>query len=680
MSELSHQDDLLTGAALCEAIFLTQGPAMEAKINSLLNLVFEDAQLSICSRSLESASNKDSETELASGILVRSINSEMVYILSGKNGQISERDLRKLNILTALTAQLLKSKLQFLQGIHYSLHAQILDQIHDSIITMDLAGFIVSWNRGAEKLFGYAAQDVIGKNIIFLYEDMIDVSSDLFLEQGGREIEVRRRKENGAIFWVRLSLSRLYDDQGQAIGMIGYLTDITERKSSEEKINHLAYYDALTDLPNRTFFKKILDANLQQHQFKSVDYGEQVAVLFIDLNRFKPINDSLGHQLGDVVLKQVAERFRLALYEKDVLARLTGDEFAVAVVDVKKHFNITLLAEKLLATLAQPFLIDGHELSLGASIGISLFPQDGMDAEQLLQTADVAMFKAKRLPDRENGSYLFYSSEMNRSIANRLQMEAAMRRALQNNEFFLLYQPKVCVKTGMITGVEALIRWQRSDNQIVPPSEFIQMAEESDLILQIDACVMNMACSQARQWQDMGVKPFRIAVNVSAKEFTSALAQRVSVALSHYQISPEWLELEITESMLMHSADAVVMIMRQITALGVSLALDDFGTGFSSFSYLKRFPIATLKIDRSFIQGIPAAADDCAIAGAIIGMAQQLKHKVIAEGVETHEQFEFLRKYGCDEVQGYFFSKPISALAITERLLSLRGFDVPPSD
>jgi EAL domain-containing protein (putative c-di-GMP-specific phosphodiesterase class I) len=297
-----------------------------------------------------------------------------------------------------------------------------------------------------------------------------------------------------------------------------------------------------------------------------------------------------------------------------------------------------------------------------------------------LQTADVAMFKAKRLPDRENGSYLFYSSEMNRSIANRLQMEAAMRRALQNNEFFLLYQPKVCVKTGMITGVEALIRWQRSDNQIVPPSEFIQMAEESDLILQIDACVMNMACSQARQWQDMGVKPFRIAVNVSAKEFTSALAQRVSVALSHYQISPEWLELEITESMLMHSADAVVMIMRQITALGVSLALDDFGTGFSSFSYLKRFPIATLKIDRSFIQGIPAAADDCAIAGAIIGMAQQLKHKVIAEGVETHEQFEFLRKYGCDEVQGYFFSKPISALAITERLLSLRGFDVPPSD
>lgn len=679
MSELSHQEDLLTGAALCEAIFLSQGPAMEAKINSLLNFVFEDAHLSICSRSMEGESNKDSEHGHASSVLVRSINSEMVYILSGKNGHISERDLQKLNVLTALTAQLLKTKLQLFQGIHHSLHAQIIDQIHDSIITMDLAGFIVSWNRGAEKLFGCAAQDVIGKNIIFLYEDMIDVTSDLFMEQGGREMEVRRRKENGAIFWVRLSLSRLYDEQGQAIGMIGYLTDITERKNSEEKINHLAYYDSLTDLPNRTFFKKILDASLQQHQFKSGEGGEQVAVLFIDLNRFKPINDSLGHQLGDVVLKQVAQRFRLALYDKDVLARLTGDEFAVAVVDVKKHFNISLLAEKLLASLAQPFLIDGHELSLGASIGISLFPQDGMDAEQLLQTADVAMFKAKRLPDRENGSYLFYSSEMNRSIANRLQMEAAMRRALQNNEFFLLYQPKVCVRTGAIAGVEALIRWQRFDNQIVPPSEFIQMAEESDLILQIDACVMDMACSQARRWQDMGIKPFRIAVNVSAKEFTSALAQRVNQALTHHQISPDWLELEITESMLMHSADAVVTIMHQITALGVSLALDDFGTGFSSFAYLKRFPIATLKIDRSFIQGIPEAAEDCAIASAIIGMAQQLKHKVIAEGVETQEQFDFLRNHGCDEVQGYFFSKPISASALTERLLTQSAFSLPVS-
>jgi diguanylate cyclase (GGDEF)-like protein/PAS domain S-box-containing protein len=680
MSELSHQENLMTGAALCEAIFLLQGPALEEKVNALLDSVFEGAQLRICSNYLKTESNRALKYALSSNVLVRPINKELVFILSGKNGHYNEQDLHQLNMLTALTARLLNAKLQFHQSIHHSLHAQILDQIHDSIITMDLAGFILSWNRGAEKLFGCSANDVIGKNIIFLYEDLIDVSVDFFKEPDGREIEVRRRKENGAIFWVRLSLSRLYDEQGLAIGMIGYLTDITERKSSEEKINHLAYYDALTDLPNRIFFKKILDAHLQQYQFKNVDKSEQIAVLFIDLNRFKPINDSLGHQLGDVVLKQVAERFRMALYEKDVLARLTGDEFAVAVVDVKKHFNITLLAEKLLASLAHPFLIDGHELSLGASIGISLFPQDGMDAEQLLQTADVAMFKAKRLLDRENGSYLFYSAEMNRSIANRLQLEAAMRRALQNQEFFLLYQAKVCVVSGAITGVEALIRWQRTPEQITPPSEFIQMAEESDLILQIDALVMDLACSQARRWQEMGIKPFRIAVNVSAKEFTSALAQRVNLALIRHQISPEWLELEITESMLMHSADAVVTIMRQITSLGVSLALDDFGTGFSSFSYLKRFPIATLKIDRSFIQGIPDAADDCAIAGAIISMAHQLKHKVIAEGVETREQFDFLRSHGCDEVQGYFFSKPISACAFTERLLTQPTFSLPMNE
>jgi diguanylate cyclase (GGDEF)-like protein/PAS domain S-box-containing protein len=665
VSELSFQQDLLTGAALCEAIFSLQDQALEKKVGTILASMFSDLEIKLCSRqSLAQSGEHD---------LVLTINSEMVYLLSGKNGRYNEQDLNRLNIVAALTAQLLAAKFDFLQGVHHGLRGQIFDQLHDSIITMDLAGFIISWNRGAEKLLGYSASEVIGKNIIFLFEDVVDELSDMFAVSGGREMEVRRRKGDGDICWVRMSVSPLINQQDRPIGLIGYLSDVTERKVAEERINHLAYFDALTDLPNRTYFKKMLDSRLE---YRRAD-EELVAVLFIDLNRFKPINDALGHQLGNVVLKQVADRFLSVLGAKDVLARLTSDEFAVAMMDIKQHFDITLLAEKILATLGTPFLVEGHELNLGASIGISLFPQDGVDSEQLLQTADVAMFKAKRLADRENGNYLFYCSEMNRVIAHRLELEAALRRALFKNEFFLLYQPKVCVKSGLIIGAEGLIRWRRSTGLLVAPTEFIQTAEESDLILQIDSVVMDMACAQAFLWQQSGIKPFRIAVNVSAKEFTSALAQRVSAALMRHQISPEWLELEITESMLMHSADAVVAIMHQITALGVSLALDDFGTGFSSFSYLKRFPIASLKIDRSFIQGIPDAADDCAIVSAILSMSKQLSHKVVAEGVEKSAQFDFLRSQGCQEVQGYLFSQPLSASEFTDLLIASPVFKLP---
>nr|WP_315476818.1 EAL domain-containing protein [uncultured Undibacterium sp.] len=668
-SRLELQQELLLGVELCEAILSADDPTLESSLNRILSELFSDCDIAY-------ARNKPLAGQ---GIVLTEVFAENYFVLSGKCGEINESDLHKLNQLSQLTARLFAKRLstatQFDAAMKSQLiHTQILDQLHESVITMDLAGFILSWNFGAERLFGYTADEAVGQNILFLYEseEANDLSvRDIFLERGGREMEVKRRKKSGEVFWASLSLSTLFDETQQAVGLIGYLSDITERKRSEERINHLAYYDVLTDFPNRSLFKKLVDSALQQ----SFRNDASVSVMFVDLNRFKPINDTLGHRVGDLLLKQVAERFRSALRDNDVIARLGSDEFAIAVLDVKQHFHAGLVAQKILATLEHVFSIDEHELRLGASIGISIYPQDGSDAESLLQKADIAMFKAKRLIDKAGGAYTFYDAEMNRTISGRMYLESGLRRALLRDEFFLLYQPKLDVLSGKVLGAEALIRWAHPQDGIIAPNEFIPVAEETNLILQIGAWVLDAACAQAKCWQSAGVAPFRIAVNVSAREFTVSLPELIEQALTKHQISSGWLELEITESMLMQNAEDVVAIMTQITALGVTLALDDFGTGFSSLSYLKRFPIDTLKIDRSFIQGIPDDVDDCAIASAIISMAKQMKHKVIAEGVENSEQFAFLQKMGCDEIQGYLFSRPLDAEKFSE--VMLRSFSFP---
>jgi diguanylate cyclase (GGDEF)-like protein/PAS domain S-box-containing protein len=645
------------GAALGEAVLCLPGVAMEVELNRIVKAVFGDANACY--------SDVNSLAQHGERCISRQVSAETCYVLSGKKGAYSEDDLRTLNSLAELTAKLFSSKAKLELDRHSSVQAQllqtqILDQIHESVITMDLAGFILSWNRGAEQLFGYTAAEVVGQNILFLYEDAHaddEQFPGVFLENSRREIEVRRRKKSGEVFWASLSLSPLRDGLGESLGFIAYLSDITARKQAEDQINHLAYYDALTGLPNRTLFKKLVDKALQQAQRNGV-IG---SLLFVDLNRFKLINDTLGRQVGDALLVQVARRFRQALRENDIVARLGSDEFAVALIDVNQDFHAALVAQKLLACLEPSFRVHGHELHIGASIGVSVYPQDGVDAAQLLQKSDIAMFKAKRDAESANGGYVFYDSEMDKNIAGRLYLESGMQRALQAQEFYLLYQAKIDLHSAQVIGAEALIRWQHPEKGMISPVDFIPLAEETGLILQIDAWVLEAACGQARIWQDAGVRPFRIAVNLSAKEFAFTLPGRVRQALLRHQIASEWLELEITESMLMQNTDSVVAIMDEITALGVSLSLDDFGTGYSSLSCLKRFPIDTLKIDRSFIQGIPADPDDCAIASAIISMAKQLKHKVIAEGVETRAQFEFLKTVGCDEMQGYFFSRPVSA-------------------
>ena len=576
-----------------------------------------------------------------------------------------EGDRQHLESLARLTGNLLQMHSLALRSTHayaeierqLATQSQILDQINESVLTMDSTGYITSWNRGAERLFGYTELEAVGRNILFLYVDEDTSFRDAFMEQGGQIMEVRRRKKSGEVFWASMSLAPLKNADGHPTGLIAYLSDITERKRTEEKLHQLAYLDPLTNLPNRTLLTKLLEQSLTVAQ-RNEATG---CVLFIDLNRFKAFNTALGRPIGDELLRQVAKRFRGALREQDVVARLSGDEFAVGLFDLRQHFEAMTVARKLQSALDKPFLIEGHDLRVGCSIGISVYPQDGGDAEALLRHADIAMARAKQGAAGQAESVAFYSQEMNRGMQERMHLETDLRQALANGDLLLHYQPKFELESNRMVGAEALVRWRHPLRGLIPPADFIPLAESTGLIVQVGEWVLEQACAQAAQWKRAGLPSFRLAVNVSAREFSAGLPARVSATLARHGLDPCWLELEITESTLMHDIERVIDIMDQITALGVTLSLDDFGTGYSSLSYLKRFPIDTLKIDRSFTTGIPTDENDCAIASTIISIGQQLRHRVIAEGVETVDQLQFLRGAGCDEVQGYLYSRPLAA-------------------
>jgi diguanylate cyclase (GGDEF)-like protein/PAS domain S-box-containing protein len=606
------------------------------------------------------------------------------YLLPPGAAESDETDRARLREFAALTARLLHTRNETgirareLNQIERKLEeqAQILHQMHESVITMDQAGFITSWNRGAERLFGYTSIEAVGRNVLFLYEnddgDDLHQINDLFMQPGGREMEVRRKKKSGEVFWASMSLSIMCDAESNPVGMIGYLTDITERKNTEKLIHHLAYYDDLTKLPNRTMLTRTIDHALSASGKGGV-YG---ALLFIDLNRFKPINDTLGHLIGDKVLVEVARRLRKAMPEQDVVARLGADEFAVALFDIDKDYHAGFAAQKLIALFHEPFFIDGHALRLGASIGISMYPQDATDTETLLRLADIAMYRAKRGGENDGGGYAYYRADMSDNTLELLRIETGLVRALEHNELLLYYQPKIEVQHGRISGAEALVRWQHPERGLLLPGEFIPIAEKTGLIARLGEWVLERTCAQAQAWQESGLPPVRISINVTAVEFTRSLPERIAGALARHGLSGAWLELEITEGMLMHSTDRLVGIMEKICQLGVTISLDDFGTGYSSLSYLKRFPINTLKIDRSFTVGIPHDSNDCAIGSAIISIGNQLKHKVIAEGVENREQLAFLKDAGCNEMQGWLFSPAIPADDFAQMLLLERRFEI----
>jgi diguanylate cyclase (GGDEF)-like protein/PAS domain S-box-containing protein len=654
-------------AAVCDAVLTRRGDDLHNELGRIAGALLASPHCAFIPEGVL-------HPHMVEGALLQEARADGVcfgrYEVAGRAYSVD--DLRQLEALAGLTGTLMQVHSLAQRTTHayaqveaqLAHQSQILDQIHESVLTMDRMGYITSWNKGAERLFGYTALEAVGRNILFLYADDDTDFQDAFAEQGGRMMEVRRRKKSGEIFWASLSLSPLCDLEDRPIGLIAYLTDITERKLAEERLHHLAYYQELTGLPNRTLFGRLVDQALMVAQRNE----STACVLYLDLNRFKLINGTLGRRVGDDLLRQVAERLRNTLRDEDVVAHLSGDEFAIGLFDIRQAFEATTVAQKLQAALEAPFYVQSHDLRVGASIGISVYPQDGQDAETLLRMADIAMERAKDNAENPDRSVAFYRLDMNEGMQQRMLIESGLRHALGNGELILHYQPKFEIGSSRLVGAEALVRWKHPVRGMVPPIEFIPLAESTGLIVQVGEWVLEQACAQAAIWQRAGLPPFRLAVNVSAREFTPSLPGRVAETLRRYRLDAHWLELEITESTLMHDIEHVIAIMDRISALGVALSLDDFGTGYSSLSYLKRFPIDTLKIDRSFTTGIPLDPSDCAIASTIIGMGRKLGHRVIAEGVETLEQLEFLRQAGCDEVQGYLYGKPLPSYEFEKSL------------
>jgi diguanylate cyclase (GGDEF)-like protein/PAS domain S-box-containing protein len=523
-------------------------------------------------------------------------------------------------------------------------------------------------SEGCLQLTGYRAEDLVDKRLVSFAElvhpaDRGWVAAEVrdAMEGGERSIlEYQIVCSDGQVKWVSEKSQAVRDDHGKVVFMEGILDDITDRKRSEERLAFLAQYDVLTGLPNRALFYD----RLRQAVVRARREQNMVGLLFLDLDRFKQINDTLGHAAGDRVLKVVGDRLKGFLREVDTIARLGGDEFTVIIEGVTDPGQVASVAEKIKAALAEYVVLDGHDMLISASVGITLYPRDADDIENLIKNADIAMYHAKHRGGRQQ--YQFYDAGMAPVAAGRLEMEARLKHAIENRQFVLHYQPTVDVKSGRITGMEALIHWQ-SEEGMIPPSDFIPLAEESGLILDIGKWVLHAACAQTRLWQREGLPALRLAVNLSPLQFRQEnLLGIVAEILRETGLAPEHLELEITESAIMdRSADTIAMLNR-LAELGVHLSIDDFGTGYSSLAYLKQFPVDQLKIDRSFIRDITMDHDDAAIVSAMIAMSHNLGLKVTAEGVETRDQLEFLRMTGCDTYQGYYFSVPLPARAFAE--------------
>jgi diguanylate cyclase (GGDEF)-like protein/PAS domain S-box-containing protein len=482
----------------------------------------------------------------------------------------------------------------------------------------------------------------------------------------GFESQVYRK--NGEIIWISENARVLAEDDGEPHGYEGTVEDITERKLYQSRIEQQANFDALTGLANRS----LLQDRLRQAILTAANYSTRLAVAFIDLDRFKFINDSLGHHVGDELLKAMAARFHACVQERDTVARLGGDEFVLLLNSPGSAEEVGLVLERMLTTVCQPWTTEHGEYQITCSIGVALYPEDGMDAQTLLKHADSAMYRAK---DSGRNNVQFFTREINALMTQRLEMEGKLRRALERNQFQLHYQPRVELATGKVLGAEALIRWYIPGEEPILPEQFIALAEETGLIIAIGKWVLHTACAQNKAWQDMGLPPTVVSVNVSAHQFrASNFVRCVAETLQETGLHPSFLEIELTES-VMHDAPQLVAMLGELKRIGVQVAIDDFGTGYSSLSSLKRFPVDRLKVDRSFVEHIAIDPDDAAIVRTIIALGRNLGLKVVAEGVETAAQMQFLRDHACDEVQGFFFSRPISQQQF-EKLL--RAVLVPP--
>ena len=541
-----------------------------------------------------------------------------------------------------------------------SLAYKVFESMGEAIGVTDVDNNYILINPAFTRITGYTPEEVIGKNPRFISSGRYD---DAFYERFWETLnttgywsgELWDRRKSGEEYPKWLSVVAVNDAQDHLQNHISVFSDISERKASDERINFMAHFDALTALPNRV----LLHDRLLQAIISAPRHKNKVAVLFLDLDRFKNINDTLGHSFGDLLLQSVAERLTASVRSSDTVSRLGGDEFIVILSGLGETAHAGIAAQKIIDSISERFVIRELELHTTVSIGISIFPDDGMANEELISNADVAMYRAKEI-GRNN--YQFFAQAMNDKSYERLTMENKMRRALERNEFVLYYQPQVNSETGRIIGAEALVRWRQPDIGLVSPAMFIPIAEESGLIVSIGEWVMREACRQNKEWQDVGFPSIPVAVNLSAVQFRQKnLTELVADALEKSGLESRWLELEITESGIMQNANAAVQTLHSLKLMGLKLSIDDFGTGYSSLSYLKTFPLDKLKIDQSFVRDITTNQDDAAIVGAIIGMAKSLKLRVIAEGVETIDHLNFLNSSGCKEIQGYYFSKPVPA-------------------
>ncbi len=508
---------------------------------------------------------------------------------------------------------------------------------------------------------GMAAENFLGKTRWEL--PIIGVSDAQWAEHKAlhearrpfKDWEYRYRGEDGDIRWYSVSGIPIFDSHGAFKGYRGIGRDITEKKRYEEELEQQANHDSLTGLANRL----LLNDRLEHAIALAERHDKTVAVIFVDLDHFKNINDSLGHAVGDQLLKAVAEKIGACVRDVDTIARPGGDEFVLVLAEDQTENDTMVAMGRIMASVSGTYHVAGLELHVNCSIGASLYPKDGRDAETLLKNADTAMYRAK---ESGRNCFMFFRQEMNTRLRQRLSVETGLRHALEREELLLHYQPQIDLRSGAISGIEALIRWQHPERGLVPPDEFIAIAEDTGLIVPIGEWVLNTACAQAMEWRKAGIPSVRMAVNISARQFRhKAFFDSIHAALAASGLAPEFLELEITESMAVHDPDETILLLQKLNAAGLSIAMDDFGTGFSSLSYLKRLPVNVLKIDRSFVSGIVTDPSDVAIAKTVIDLGRNLGLQIIAEGVETVEQANLLQAWNCDNAQGYYYSRPVAA-------------------
>lgn len=570
--------------------------------------------------------------------------------------------------LTAVNLQLQEEVKQHKQANEkLNLFGKIFENTREGIMVTDAALEIIEVNEAFTRITGWCKEEVIGKTPDFLkskhYSDAFYENMQLrLINNGFWSGEIWERNKDGTIHPKWLSINSVTNQQGVVTHYVSIFSDISELKEAEKKLERLAYHDTLTNLPNRSLLNVLLDLKIGQHARDN----SKLALLFIDLDRFKYVNDTLGHSMGDILLQEISLRLKNCVRKADLVARQGGDEFVVVMEKIEDEV-VSIVADKIIKQVSEVVHLGDSKAYVGASIGISIFPDDGNDVETLTKSADIAMYQAK---EAGRNQYCFFDAQMNASSNRRLELEHALRDALQRQEFFLLYQPKVDMNSGKMSGVEALVRWEHRVHGVISPDEFISIAEDTGLIIPLGEWVMKTACAQARQWlAEHPGHPLRLSVNLSMRQFQSdELHFMVQSALEESELPAELLELEITESMLISDINKTVSVLTGMRKLGLSISIDDFGTGYSSLSNLKRLPIQHLKIDRSFVRDIAHDEDDAAIISAIISLGNSLDLNIVAEGVENEHQLNHLRDLACDEYQGYYFSRPVPPDVISQLL------------